>query len=128
MLGGEAGERRVEGQLDRAVEPGCGKEPQLGSIRTQTERRRVGLKEAARVRFEGQRRRRPPGGPRPGDRGVDHGAMAAMHPVEIADGDHGAAQPVESRSGVPHDDKGLHRRVLGHGAAVWGRNSPVKVD
>ena len=32
LLGGQPGERRVEGQHDRTVETGCGEEPQLGGL------------------------------------------------------------------------------------------------
>ena len=79
------------------------------------------------MRLEGQRRRRPVDGPRPVERRLDHGPVAAMHPVEIADGNHRAPQPVDAWSVVPRDDEGLDRRRLGHGGAVWGGGSPVKV-
>ena len=37
LLGGQPGERRVEGEHDRAVETGCGEEPQLGGLGRQPE-------------------------------------------------------------------------------------------
>ena len=89
--------------------------------------RRVRLEEAARMRLEGQRRRRPVDGASAVERASDHGPVAAMHPVEIADGNHRAPQPVDARPVVPRDDEGLGRRGLGHGGAVWGGGCPVKV-
>ena len=41
LLGGEAGERRVEGEHDRAVEAGRGEEPQLAGLVGQPEQRLV---------------------------------------------------------------------------------------
>ena len=61
FLGAEPGQRRVEGQHDRAVEPGRGQQPELGGLRGEVERRLVGLEEGARMRLEGQHRRRAVG-------------------------------------------------------------------
>ena len=44
------------------------------------------------MRLERQRRRRPSQLGGAGARGRDHRLVAAMHPVEIADGDHRPAQ------------------------------------
>src|SRR3984893_10509999 len=67
------------------------------------------------MRLEGQHRRRPP--QRPGQilRHADHGAVAAMHAIEIADGDYGATQGVIGRT-VAHDEEIVRRH----------RNSMVK--
>ena len=59
FLGGEAGKRRVEGEHDRAVEPGRGEEPQFAGLVGQAEQRLVRVEEGARMRLESQRRRRP---------------------------------------------------------------------
>ena len=61
LLGAEPGQRRVEGEHDRAVEPGRGQQPELGGLRGEVERRLVGLEEGARMRLEGEHRRRAVG-------------------------------------------------------------------
>ena len=60
------------------------------------------------MRLEGERRRglsQPLGAVK---RGCDHRLMAAMHPVEIADGDDRAAQGVIGRA-IAHDEEAFCR-------------------
>ena len=59
FLGAERRQRRVEAQHDRAVEPGRRQQPQLVALVGQPEQRLLRAEEAARMRLEGQRRRRP---------------------------------------------------------------------
>ena len=96
--GGKARQRRVEPQHDRAGEPGRGQEPQLRALVGEAEQRLVGPEEAARMRLEGERRGRPAERLGARARGRDHGAVAAMHAVEIADGDDGAVERVIARA------------------------------
>jgi hypothetical protein len=66
------------------------------------------------MRLEGQRRSRAAGRPGAGQRRRNHRPVAAMHAVEIADGDHGAAQRIGRRA-VAQDDEGLRRgKRFGH--------------
>ena len=92
LLGRQAGERRIEGQHHRAVEPGRGQQPQFLPLIGQPEQCLVRPEIAARMRLQRQDRGRLArrGGARHGK--IDDGAVAAMHAVEIADRDHGAAQ------------------------------------
>jgi hypothetical protein len=108
-FGGEVGQRRVEGEQDRAVEAGRREQPQLRGLGTQQERRRIRLKECARMRLEGQDRGGPVRGMGALHGGRDHGAMAAVHAVKVADSNHRAAQPIQSRPRIADDDEGLHR-------------------
>ena len=84
----ERRQRRVEAQHDRAVQAGGRKQPQLVALVGQPEQRLLRTEEAARMRLEGERRRRPSERAGALARSRDHRAMTAMHPVEIADGDH----------------------------------------
>ncbi len=59
VLGRGLRQRGVEGQHDRAVEPGAGEQAQLGALVGQAEQRLLRPEEAARMRLEGQRRSRP---------------------------------------------------------------------
>ncbi len=110
----KAGQRRVEGEHDRAVEPGRGQKPQFGGLVGQPEQRLAGIEEGARMRLEGQRRRRPAQRPGLVQRRADHGAMAAMHAIEIADGDDGATQGVIGRA-VAHDGEVFRRHRASNG-------------
>ena len=68
--------------------------------------------EQPRMRREGQRRGLAAERLGALERGADHGAMAAMHAVEIADRHHGAVQrPLDAMRTVAHDMKGFARRV-----------------
>ncbi len=96
----ERGERGIEFHQDGAIEPGGRQQAQLRGRIGQAEQRLVRIEEGARMRLEGQRRRRPAKALRAGHRGADHRAMAAMHPLEIAHGDHRA-----------HERAGMHRRT-----------------
>ena len=120
LLGGEAGKRRVEGEHDRAVEAGRGEEPQLAGLVGQAEQRLVRIEEGARMRLEGQRRRRPAQRLGAANGGADHGAVAAVHAVEIADGDDRAAQGVIGRD-IAHDPETLGR----HRVPKVKRNLPA---
>ena len=88
---GKTGEGGIERQYDRAIEPGCGEQPQLRPLVREPEQRLLREKNAgwgsnvsaAAGRWSVARTL---------DRSRDHRAMAAMHPVEIADRDDGAAQ------------------------------------
>src|SRR5262249_62237891 len=56
VLRGQAGERRVEAQHDRAGKSGRGQEPQLRALVGEAEQRLLGSEETARMRLEGERR------------------------------------------------------------------------
>jgi len=71
------------------------------------------------MRLEGQHRGRPPQPPGQILRHADHGAVAAMHAVEIADGDNGATQGVSGRA-IAHDEE-IFRR---HRASMVKKVSP----
>jgi hypothetical protein len=77
--------------------------------------------------LEGQRRRRPVDGASAVKRRVDYRLVAAVHPVEIADGNDGSPQPVDARPVVVRDDEGLGWRSIGHAGAVWRGGIAVKV-
>ena len=79
-----------------------------------------GIEEGARMRLEGQRRRRPAQRLGAADGGADHGAVAAVHAVEIADGDDRAAQGVIGRD-IAHDQETLGR----HRVPKVKRNLPA---
>src|SRR5262245_66664763 len=67
------------------------------------------------MRLEGERRGFPPKRLGARQRCRDHGAMAAMHAVEIADGDDGAVERVVPGRFAPHHDERLFRlRLVGH--------------
>jgi hypothetical protein len=115
VLRGKACERGVEAQHDRAAEPGRGQKPQLRALVGQPEQRLLGAKENAGMRLEGQRCRFPPEGFGARERRRDHGAVAAMHAVEIADGDDGAVERVvRGRFAADHDERLSRLRLVGH--------------
>jgi hypothetical protein len=67
------------------------------------------------MRLEGQRCRFAPEGFGARKRGRDHGAVAAMHAVEIADGDDGIVERVVGGRFAPDHDERLSRlRLVGH--------------
>jgi hypothetical protein len=102
-------------QHDRAVEPGRGQKPQLRALVGEAEQRLVVAKKNAGMRLEGERRGSPPQRLGARQRGRDHGAVAAMHAVEIADGDDGAVERVVGGRFAPHHDERLSRlRLVGH--------------
>ena len=106
ILRGETCQRRVEAQHDRAVEPGGGQEPQLRALVGEAEQRLVRPEEAAGMRLEGERGRRPAQRLGAGARGGDDGAVAAVNPVEIADGKHRAIERVVGRCfAMDHDER-----------------------
>ena len=94
ILGRGGRERGVEAHDDGAVEPGGGQEAQLVALGGELEQGVLRAEEGARMRGEGERRRLAPElvGARAG--GPDHGAVAAVHAVEIADRNHGADECV----------------------------------
>ena len=126
VLGRELGQRRVEAEHDGAVEPGRRQQPQLRPLVGQPEQRLVRPKDAARVRLEGERRGRPAERLGALQRSRDHRAVAAVHAVEIADGDHRAAQRVVvGRVVAHHRERSDRLPAVGHGgrlcehASVW---------
>jgi hypothetical protein len=80
-----------EGDEDGVLEPGLGEDLLL--LRGSGEQRRRGLRahDAQRVRVEGDEHAAPPGPPRARGDLREHLAVAAVHAVEGADGDHRAA-------------------------------------
>ena len=108
--------RRVESQHDRAVEPGRGQQPQFGGLVGQPEQRLAGVEESARMRLEGQRRRRPAERRARALRRRDHGLMAAMDAIEIADGDDRAAQRFDGAPGAP--SRTTRKVFVGIGASM----------
>src|SRR5262249_3090539 len=115
VLRGKACQRRVEAQHDRAAKPGRGQKPQLRALVGEAEQRLVGAKKTAGMRLEGGRCRLPPHRPGARRRGRDHGAVAAMPAVEIADGDDGAVERVVGGRFAPHhDERFFRRRLVGH--------------
>ena len=128
VLGRELGQRRVEPQHDGAVEPGRRQQPQLRPLVGQAEQRLVRPEEAARVRLEGERRGRPAERLGALQRSRDHGAVAAVHAVEIADGDHGAAQRVVcGRVVAHHGERSGRRPAVGHGDRLCERALVLRV-
>ena len=116
ILGGKARERGVEPQHDRAGEAGRGQQAQLRAFVREAEQRLVRTEEGAGMRFEGQRRGRP--GERLGarQRGRDHRPVAAMHAVEIADGDDRAVERVvRGCVATDHGERLGRLRLVGHG-------------
>ena len=85
-----------------------------------------GPEEAARMRLEGEHRRGRSGGLGALHGLADHGAVAAMNAVEIADGDDRPDQPFEAGTLVAHDDERMGGVGFGHGGKaglghVWRR-------
>ena len=113
MRGG-CGELSVEGEDQHRIGPG-GFEQFLPLIeRGQAERRRIGREMADRVRIKGGDNRRAVFGPGPSDGFTDHGLMAPVKPVKIAQGDNPPAQAIGNRAAriKPRD---------GHPAKLIGR-------
>src|SRR5688500_9203478 len=75
----------IEGHHNRAVESGGRQQPQLVAVIAEPKQRHLGPEELAGVRREGQRRRGLPQACRAPAGQLDHGAVAAMHAVKIAD-------------------------------------------
>ena len=103
----------VERQHQRAVEPGRGEQAQLGLLVGQPEDRVVRPQHLARVGLEGDRDRPAAERLRARDRRVDHGAVTAMHAVEIADRRHGAVELRDFRRIVADHDEVLGGRIHG---------------
>ena len=109
------------------VESGRGQEAQLRALVGEAEQRLVRAEERARMRLEGQRRGRPAERLGARERGRDHGAVAAMHAVEIADGDDGAIErAVGGRFATNHDERLGRIGLVGHGGN--GRNEASDDD
>jgi hypothetical protein len=126
--GGQTRQRRIERQHDRAVEPDSGQQPQLRALVGQTKQRLVRPEEAAGMRLEGERRRRPAERLRARQRRGDDRAMAAVNPVEVADGKHRAVERVVGRRFATDHDERLDRlRLVGHGGAN-GTRSRIRDD
>ena len=117
VVRGKTRQRLVEPQHDRAVEPGRGQEAELGALVREAEQRLVRAEDAAGMRLEGERRGRPAERPGARERCRDHGAVATMDAVEIADGDHGTIERAV-RGGFPvdHGERISRLKAVGHGA------------
>ena len=87
--GGKLG---VEGHDDGAVEPARRQQAQPVALAGELEQRVLRAQEHARMRRERQRRRLAAERLGALERGADHGAVAAMHAVEVADRHHAAVQ------------------------------------
>ncbi len=112
--GGKLG---VETHDEGAVEPGRGQQPQLVALAGELEQRLLRPEKLPRMRREGERGRRPLQAAARAQRGADHGAVAAMHAVEIADRHHGAGERpgLKGAAGTARDMEGgrslAHRRT-----------------
>ncbi len=121
FLGAERRHRRVEMQAHREVAAERRHFAHLGAEGRQPERRRVRPEILARMRLErddaealaGRHRARP----------HDHRLMAAMHPVEIADGEDGAAPIRGQRGDVPED---LHHVACLARTPGWIKRASVR--
>ena len=102
------GERGVEFHYDGAMQPGRRQQAELVALAGKLEQRLLRLKEQPRMRREGQRRGLAAELARALERSADHGAVAAVHAVEIADRHHGAGE--HARLAVANDMKGVGRR------------------
>ncbi len=120
---GQMGQRSVEGKHDRAVESGRRQQPQFGGLVGQPEQRLAGIEESARMRLESQRRGRLAQSLGAAARNRNHRLVAAMHAIEIADGDDRPAQAVTGRV-VAHDDEAVGRHPA---AMVKTRQCPSAV-
>ena len=111
VLGAKAGEGAVEGLLDHRAEAERAEEPRPDGSGGDAEQRHVGPENRTRMRLEGQHQRGH--APAPGfcQRASEHGLVAAMHPVEIADRHHAAPERggQRGRSGNALDGRGGHR-------------------
>ncbi len=109
---GKVCQRLVERKHNGAVQPGGSEQAQFGRRVGQPEQRFGGMEEGSRVRLEGQRRGRPAKRLGPLPRRRDHRLMAAVHAVEIADGDDRAGKRLIWRAGgrgSAHDAEILRR-------------------
>ena len=106
---GERRERRVEPHHDHAVEAGAGEQAQLGGLVAQPEHRLVRPKHRARMRLEGEHRGLAGELAPARQRDVDDGAVAAVHPLEIADRHHGAVERMVGRRRGAARDRRVRR-------------------
>ncbi len=99
----------IERQDVQVIDPEPGQEARLDPQRGQSRRRLLRRQDLARMRLEGDHaeRRAEVAGPRP--RGLDQGAVAAVHAVEIADRDHPVQGGLRQIPIAPVD---LHRRLM----------------
>ena len=109
-------QRRVEPEHDRTGKPRRREQAELRALVGEPKERLLRPEEAARMRLEGQRRRRPAERQGARARGRDHGAVAAMHTVEIADGDDSAVELAHRRCAVDHGEGFRRLEALGHRA------------
>ena len=86
------GEFAGKGLLDDGVEAELGDQPRLHRRRRDQEQRHVRAEDGARMRLEGQHQGRHAAAPGLLASALEHGLMAAMDAVEIADRHHAAAQ------------------------------------
>ena len=115
--------RQLAGELEHQHDLHAGVAEQLDLAVKGGEQGRLapGAKDGQRVPVEGDRRRRDPAGGRLGGHPVQQGPVAAVDPVEHADGDHGAVQ-VGGEGGQPVEAAGRSR---GGGGDPSGRVTPA---
>ena len=107
LLRRQRGERGVEGEHQRAVEAGGGEQAQLRGLIGQAKHRIGRAQQLARMRLERDGDRRSAERGRARDRRIDHGAMAAVHAVEIADRRDRAPKLRDARRVIADDQHGL---------------------
>ncbi len=112
----------VEGHDDGAVEPARRQQAQLVALAGELEQRVLRPQEQPRMRREGQGRGLAAERPGSLKRGADHGAVAAVHAVEIADRHHGAVQrpDIDGRRAVARDMEGSGICSFSRHAARFG--------
>ena len=126
-LGPEPGQRGVEAQHDHPVETGRGQEPQLVARVGQAEQRLLRLEKARGCGSKVNAAAGRPSSSARAARGRDHRLMTPVHPVEIADGHHGAAQRVaRGRLRVHHGERIGRFRLFCHGLVVTFRAAGIQ--
>ena len=115
LFGGERGEGGGEGQLVQDVDADLFQPMRAGIRAGQAEGGGVGGEQLAGMRFEGHHAKRGVQAQGFGAGEVDHGAVADMHAIEVADGDGGAAVGSGNILVVAHDPHG-RRGIAGTGA------------
>ena len=106
ILGAVLREGLAERLFDNCVEAHQVEKTRLHRRRGQAEHRVGGAEDGARMRLEGQRERRTAVPARLVERLLQNRPVAAMHAVEIADGDDTAAQIRRQMAMIPEADEG----------------------
>ena len=121
-------QRGVELEHDGAGKAGRREQAQLGGLVGEAEQRLLRPEEAARMGLEGEDRGGPAERLGAAVRRRDHGAVAAMHAIEIADGDDRARKLRGER--LPVMDDGERWRLLqdfGHRVRFGRRRAPALI-